>query len=80
MWGGSGRRGVCIIRASLVPQLVKDPPAVRETWLRSLGGEAPWEKGLLPTPVFWAGESHGPQLTGHKEADTTEQPSRHSHG
>ena len=31
--------------ASLVPQLVKNPPAMWETWLRSLGWEDPLEKG-----------------------------------
>ena len=31
--------------ASLVAQLVKNPPATRETWVRSLGWEDPLEKG-----------------------------------
>ena len=31
--------------SSLVAQLVKNPPAVRETWVRSLGWEDPLEKG-----------------------------------
>ena len=31
--------------ASLVAQLVKNPPVVRETWVRSLGWEDPLEKG-----------------------------------
>ena len=31
--------------ASLVAQLVKNPPAMWETWLRSLGWEDPLEKG-----------------------------------
>ena len=31
--------------ASLVAQLVKNLPAMRETWVRSLGGEDPLEKG-----------------------------------
>ena len=30
--------------ASLVAQLVKNPPATRETWVRSLGWEDPLEK------------------------------------
>ena len=29
----------------LVAQLVKNPPAMQETWARSLGGEDPSEKG-----------------------------------
>ena len=31
--------------ASLVAQLVKNPPAMRETWVPSLGWEDPLEKG-----------------------------------
>ena len=45
--------------ASRVAQLVKNPPAMWETWVRSLGLEGPLEKGRLPTPVFWPGEFHG---------------------
>ena len=33
------------IRISLVAQLVKNPPAMQETWVRSLGWEDPLEKG-----------------------------------
>ena len=33
--------------ASLVAQLVKNPPAMWETWVRSLGGKDPLEKGIL---------------------------------
>ena len=32
--------------ASLVTQLVKNPPAMQETWVRSLGWEDPLEKGM----------------------------------
>ena len=31
--------------ASLMAQLVKNPPAMRETWVQSLGWEDPLEKG-----------------------------------
>ena len=34
-----------IDRTSLVTQLVKKPPAMWETWVRSLGWEDPLEKG-----------------------------------
>ena len=47
--------------ASVVAQLVTNPSAMWETWVRSLA----W-KERLPTPVFWPGE------LGHKELDTTE--------
>ena len=33
-------------RASLVAQMVKNPPAVRETWVQSLGGEDPLEREM----------------------------------
>ena len=59
--------------ASLVAQLVKNLPAMWETWVRSLGWEGPLEKGKLPTPVFWPGEFHGLYSPwGLKELDTTE--------
>ena len=34
-----------VIRASLVAQLVKNPPGMWETWVQSLGWEDPVEKG-----------------------------------
>ena len=33
--------------ASLVAQLVKNPPAMQKTWARSLGWEDPMEKGTV---------------------------------
>ena len=46
--------------ASLVAQLVKNPPAMWETWVRFLGWEDPQEKGRrVPASVFWLGEFHG---------------------
>ena len=36
------------MRASLVAQLVKNPPAMQETWVQSLGWEDPLEKGKAP--------------------------------
>ena len=59
--------------ASLVAQLVKNPPAMWATWVQSLGWEDPLEKERLPTPVFWPGEFHGLYSPwGHKELDMTE--------
>ena len=43
--------------ASLASQLVKNPPAVWETWVRSLGWEDPLVKGKA-THSFWPGEFH----------------------
>ena len=55
-------------------QLVKNPPAMQETWVPSLGWEDPLEKGKATHSVFWPGEFHGPYSPwGHKEWDMTEQ-------
>ena len=60
--------------ASLVAQLVNNPPAMWETWVRSLSWEDPWRREQVPTLVFWPGESHGLYSPwGHKESDSTEQ-------
>ena len=40
--------------ASLVAQLVKNPPAIRETRVRSLGWEDPLEKGTATHPSILA--------------------------
>ena len=58
--------------------MVKNLPAVWETWVHSLGWEDPLEEGLQPAPVFLPGESHGRgpwQATVHRFAvsDTTEE-------
>ena len=59
-------------------QLVKNLPAMQETWVQSQGWEDPLEKG--PTPVFWPGEFHGLYSPwGRKESDMTEQLSHHFH-
>ena len=53
--------------------LVKNPPAMWETWVQSLGWEDPLEKGKN-TPVFWPGEFHGLYSPwDRKELDMTEQ-------
>ena len=57
---------------------VKNPPAMQETWVPSLGWEDPWRSGRQPTPVILPGESHGQRSLagcspwGHKESDTME--------
>ena len=48
----------------LIAQLIKNPPAMQETWVWSLFGKIPWRKKKLPTPVFWPGEFHGLQSMG----------------
>ena len=54
-------------------RLVKNPPAMRETWIKFWFGKIPWNWERLPTPVFWPGEFHGLYSPwGGKESDTTE--------
>ena len=36
----------CYLQASLVAQLLKNPPAMWETWVQNLGWEDPLEKGM----------------------------------
>ena len=57
--------------ASLVAQLVKNPLAMWETWVQSLGWEDPLEKGkatqssILAWRIPWAVQSMGSQRVGH---------------
>ena len=58
-----------------VAQMVKNLPAMWETWV----GKIPWRREWQPTPVFLPGESHEQRsLVGYnpwdlRESDTTEQ-------
>ena len=58
-------------KASLVAQLVKNAPAMRETWIQSLGWEDPLEKGkathsrILAWRIPWTVQSTGSQRVGH---------------
>ena len=63
----------------LVAQMVKNLPAVQETWVRSPSPEDPQRREWLPTPVFLPGQFHGQRSLvgyrpqGHKESDRTKQ-------
>ena len=56
-------------RASLVAQMVKNLPAMQETWIRSLGQEDPLEKemathySILAWEIPWTEEPGGLQST-----------------
>ena len=58
--------------------MVKNLPAVWETWFRSLGWKDPLEEGVQPTPVFLPENPHvqsslvGRSPWGYKESDATE--------
>ena len=61
----------CKFWASLVAQLVKNPLAIRETYVQSLGWEGPLEKGkathssILAWRMPWTVYSLGSQRVGH---------------
>ena len=66
--------------ASLVAQLVKNQPAMRETWVRSLSWEDPLEEGMATHSSILAwripmgrGDWRGYSPWGRKESDMTEQ-------
>ena len=66
LWDTQAQRYV----ASLVAQMVKNLPAMQETWVRSLGQEDPLEKGMvthcsiLAWRIPWTEEPGGLQSTG----------------
>ena len=65
---------ICTHRAFQVARMVKNLPALRETWVRKI----PWRRAWLSTPLFLPGESHGQRSLvgcspwGHRESDTAE--------
>ena len=65
-------------RASLVVQMVKNLPAMWETWVRPLGGEDPLEKGkathssILAWRSLWTEKPGNYNPWGCKESDTTD--------
>ena len=67
-----------VTRTSLVAEIVKNLPAIWETWVQSLGWEDPWRREWQPIPVFLPGEFHEQRslksysLWSHKELDVTE--------
>ena len=60
--------------ASLVAELVKNLPAMRETWVQSLGWEDPLEKGkaihssILAWRIPWTEDPGGLQSMGSQKA------------
>ena len=63
---------------SLVVQMVKRLPIIRETWVQSWVGKISWRRKWQPIPVLLPGKSHGQRsLVGYspwgcKESDMTE--------
>ena len=68
--GSHDRRTRLLPCASLVAQMVKNLPAMQETWVRSLGWEDPLKKGMethssiLACRIPWTEEPGGPQSKG----------------
>ena len=68
--GGGSRYPLQFSWVSLVAQMVKNPPAVWEACVRSLGWEDPLEKGkatyssVLAWRIPWTEEPHGLQSMG----------------
>ena len=64
-------------KENIVTQLVKNPPAMWETWVRSQGWEDPLEKGkatnssILASRIPWTIQSMGSQRVGHDWAAFT---------
>ena len=62
--------------ASLVAQMVKNPPAMQETWVRSLGWEDPLEKemathcSILAWRILWTEEPGRLQSMGSQKSQT----------
>ena len=71
--------------ASLVAQMIKNPLAMQETWVPSLGQEDPLQKRMATSLVFLPGEFHGLRSLvgyspwGSKELNTTVQLTLHFH-
>ena len=66
-------------RASLMAQMVKNPPAMQDTWFPSLGHEDPLEKemathsSILSSRNPWTEEPGGLQSMELQESDMTKE-------
>ena len=80
-WHGINWHMASVLKDSLVAQMVKNLPAIRETWVRSLGPKDPLEKeiathsSILAWKILWTEEpgglqSIGSQRVGHNWATT----------
>ena len=61
------------LRVFLVSQMVKNPPAMQETWVQSPSREDPLEKGMathssiVAWRIPWTEDSGRPQSRGHRD-------------
>ena len=76
MWKADAKSIKTPVMASLVPQLVKNLPAVQDTGVRSLGREDPLEKemathsSILAWKISWTVEPGGLQSMGLQKSWT----------
>ena len=66
------RKGTRSDRASLVAQLLKNPLAMRETWVQSLGWEDPLDKGTATHSSILTWRIPWTTAMGSQESDWTE--------
>ena len=66
--------------ASLVAQLVKDQPAMWETWVQSLGWEDPPEEGMATHSSILAWRIPTDSLEGFAKSQTRLSDSAYTHG
>ena len=89
-WGRSPGEGISYPLqyswASLVAQMVKNPPAMWETWVRSLGWEDPLKEGMATHSSILAWRIPMDKRTlagysprGHQESDMTDLVSTYTH-
>ena len=66
------------VKASLMVQMVKNPPQCSSPGFDPRVGQIPWRREWLPTPVFLPGKCHGQRSLvgyspwGRRESDKTE--------
>ena len=79
VWQKPVRSKMYFLLTLLEAQMVKNLPAVQDTWVQSLHQEDPLKKGMPTHSSILAGESHAQRsLVGyspwsHKESNTTEE-------
>ena len=65
---------ITAFRSVMVVQMVKNPPAMQETQVQSLGWKSPWRRAWQPTPISLLRKCYGQRsLVGswsHRESNT----------
>ena len=56
--------------------VVKNPPVMQETWVRSWVRKIPWRRKCPPTPVFFPGKSQTEEPEGLQPMESLKSPTR----